>query len=149
VFIHPLPATLGFGLGIALLVAPLTTTVMSAVPIRNAGIGSAINNAVSRVGQPLVAAAIFLLVSGAFYATLAAAVPGTDPASPELRAALQPLNPPPPGMPPELVAAARAASTEAFHLAAVVMAALCAAGAVVNAVGLPRRASPAEATAGG
>lgn len=147
VFIDPLPAALGFGVGIALLVAPLTTTVMGAVPIRNAGIGSAINNAVSRVGQPLVAAVIFLLVSGAFYATLAQAVPGTDPASPALRAAFQPLNPPPPGTPAELLAAARVASTEAFHLAAVVMAALCGAGAVVNAVGLPRVAQPAEAPA--
>ncbi|HSL97494.1 MAG TPA: MFS transporter, partial [Candidatus Deferrimicrobiaceae bacterium] len=148
VFVDPLPATLGFGLGMALLVAPLTTTVMSAVPITNVGIGSAINNAVSRVSQPLVAAAIFLLVSGAFYAALAAAMPGTDPGSPELRAAFQPLNPPPAGTPAELVTATRAASTEAFHLAAVVMASLCGAGAVVNAIGLRPRA-PAERPAGG
>jgi EmrB/QacA subfamily drug resistance transporter len=146
VFTDPLPATIVFGIGISLLVAPLTTTVMGAVPTSNLGIGSAINNAVSRVGQPLVAAAIFLLVSGAFYGTLAAAIPGADPASSELRAMFQPLNPPAPGTSPDLVATARQASTEAFRVAAVVMAALCAAGAVVNAVGLDRRPRPSADT---
>ena len=78
--------TLLFGVGLALMVAPLTTGLMSSVPTRNAGIASAINNALSRVGQPLVAATVFIIVSGAFYANLASAVPGTDPASPQLRA---------------------------------------------------------------
>ena len=60
-----------FGIGIALLVAPLTTALMSSVPVRNAGLASAINNALSRVGQPLLAAAVFIVVSGAFYSALA------------------------------------------------------------------------------
>lgn len=150
VLVDPLPATIGFGIGMALLVAPLTTTVMGSVPLQNLGIGSAINNALSRVGQPLVAAAIFLFVSGSFYATLAAAIPGADPSSPALHAMFQPLNPPAPEVPPELVATAREASTQAFRLAAIVMAALCFAGAVVNAVGLsgasalPKPDVPAE-----
>ncbi len=144
VLVDPLPATFGFGIGMTLLVAPLTTTVMGAVPLPNLGIGSAINNALSRVGQPLVAAAIYLFVSGAFYATLAAAIPGTDPASPELRAAFQPLNPPAVGTPADLVATARAASTEAFRLAAVTMAALCGAGAAVSALGLARPSTSPE-----
>ncbi|HET8776347.1 MAG TPA: MFS transporter, partial [Candidatus Limnocylindria bacterium] len=45
-----------FGIGISMLVAPLTTALMSSVPVRNAGLGSAINNAVSRAGSPLVSA---------------------------------------------------------------------------------------------
>src|SRR5215218_9547792 len=102
----PLVATFTFGVGLALTVAPLTRWLLSSVPARNAGIASAINNALSRVGQPLVAAAVFIVVSGAFYASLAAAVPGTDPDSPELRSEYQPLNPPPPDADPELAAAA-------------------------------------------
>jgi EmrB/QacA subfamily drug resistance transporter len=136
VFIDPLPATILFGLGISLVVAPLTTALMGSVPVRNAGIASAINNALSRVGQPLVGAAVFIVVSGAFYSTIAAAVPGTDPSSPELRARYEAFHPPPKDAPPALAAAAKAASTDAFHLATLVGATLMFAGAAVNAVGL-------------
>jgi EmrB/QacA subfamily drug resistance transporter len=136
VLTDPIPATIIFGIGISLLVAPLTTALMGSVPVRNAGVASAINNALSRVGQPLVAAAVFIVVSGAFYSTLAAAVPGTDPSSPELRAQFEPLNPPPKDAAPELAAAAKVASTDAFHLAAAVAAGLMLAGAAVNAIGL-------------
>jgi EmrB/QacA subfamily drug resistance transporter len=134
--VGPLVATFTFGVGLALMVAPLTTGLMSSVPTRNAGIASAINNALSRVGQPLVAAAVFIVVSGAFYGSLAAAVPGTDPDSPQLRADYQPLNPPPPNADPALIAASKEASTDALHLAALVAAGLFAAGAAVNGVGL-------------
>ncbi len=136
VFVDILPAMVLFGIGISLIVAPLTSTLMSSVPVRNAGIGSAINNAVSRVGQPLLSAVIFIVVSGAFYGTLADRVPGADPTSPELRAQVQPLNPPQPGAPEPVQEAARIASTDAFHLAATVCAVLLAAGAVVNWIGL-------------
>ncbi len=146
--VGPLVAALTFGVGLALMVAPLTTGLMSSVPTRNAGIASAINNALSRVGQPLVAAAFFVIVSGAFYGALAAAAPGTDPNAPELRSAFQPLNPPPDGADPALASAAKEASTEAFHLAVIVGAGLLIAGAVVNGVGL-RPEDAAKAGAGG
>ena len=42
-----LPAVLVFGVGISLVVAPLTTTLMGSVPVRNSGLASAINNAIS------------------------------------------------------------------------------------------------------
>lgn len=136
VFIDVLPAVILFGIGIALVVAPLTTTLMSSVPVRNAGLGSAINNAISRVGQPLLSAIIFIVVSGTFYVTLASLVPGLDPGSESLRTAVQPLNPPVPGTSSDIVAAALIASTDAYHLAAVVAAALLVAGAAVNWFGL-------------
>ena len=136
VLTDPLPSILLFGIGISLVVAPLTSTLMSSIPVRNAGLGSAINNALSRVGQPLMAAVVFIAVTGAFYAALAAAVPGTDISAPQVRDAFQPLNPPPAGADPLLAAAARAASTDAFHLAAAVSALLLVAGAAVNFVGL-------------
>ncbi|HYN70713.1 MAG TPA: MFS transporter [Candidatus Eisenbacteria bacterium] len=132
----PVAAMLVFGFGIAMVVAPLTTTLMSSVPVDRAGLGSAINNAISRVGQPLVSAAVFIAVTGSFYAALAAAAPGLDPSDPGLRASIQPLNPPPPGTPEVLVRAARIASTDAFHLAALVSAALLVAGGLVNWYGL-------------
>jgi EmrB/QacA subfamily drug resistance transporter len=143
--VGPLIGTLLFGVGLALMVAPLTTGLMSSVPTRNAGIASAVNNALSRVGQPLVAAAFFVIVSGAFYAALAAAAPGTDPNSPELRSSFQPLNPPPGNADPALAAAAKEASTEAFHLAVLVGAGLLIGGAAVNFVGLrPEDAAKAD-----
>jgi EmrB/QacA subfamily drug resistance transporter len=132
----PLPAILVFGIGIALVVAPLTSTLMGSVPVERAGVASAINNALSRVGQPLVSAAIFVLVTDRFYASLAARVPGLDPKAPDLRESVQPLNAPGAGVGAAIAEAARLASAEAFHAAILVVAGLLLAGALVNWVGL-------------
>ncbi len=59
-----LPGVLLFGLGMTITVAPLTSAILGAISERQAGIGSAINNAVSRVAG-LIAIALLGLIVGA------------------------------------------------------------------------------------
>jgi EmrB/QacA subfamily drug resistance transporter len=138
-----LPGYLVFGAGLTLMVAPLTTALMASVPTDKAGVASAINNAISRVGPQLAGALIFVAIAASFYSALASRAPGLNTASPTVRQQFAPLNRPAPGTPPPEVAAAREASTHAFHLAMLVGAGLLVAGAAVNAVGI-RNPSPAE-----
>jgi len=57
-----LPAVLIFGLGLVLMVAPLTATVLAAAPEEHAGIASGVNNAVARAGGLLAVAALPVVV---------------------------------------------------------------------------------------
>jgi EmrB/QacA subfamily drug resistance transporter len=136
-----LPGLLIFGIGIMVMVAPLTAALMASIPVRNAGVASAINNAISEVGPQLVGALVFVVITGAFYAQLAARVPGLDTSSPAIRLQIAPLNPVAPGAQAPLVAAVRAASTNAFHLAMLVGVALLLVGAIINAAGVENTAS--------
>jgi EmrB/QacA subfamily drug resistance transporter len=57
-FTGVLPGMLVFAVGLVLLVAPLTSSVLAAAPDRFAGIASGINNAVARTGSLLAVAAL-------------------------------------------------------------------------------------------
>src|SRR6185436_8964510 len=92
-----------FGLGISLVVAPLTSTLMSSIPTRNAGLGSAINNAVSRVGTPLLGAVLFIIVSATFYTSLGSQVSGLNTDDAAVRTTFPPLNQPTEQVSPEQV----------------------------------------------
>jgi len=88
-----LPASIIFGLGLSLLVAPLTTALMRSVPAHNAGLGSAINNAISRVGPQLAGALVFVFITASFYSYIATRRADINVNDPAFRKAVSPLNP--------------------------------------------------------
>lgn len=157
-FVDLLPALLTFGIGIAIMVAPLTTALMRSVPSHNSGLASAINNAISRVGPQLFGAVIFVTISATFYANFDDALmerrgtPTERVESIDARDEIAPLNRPDPELGSDITAAAAEASTDALRLAMLVGAALCFLGAIVNGIGIrneqlhtEERTGPAEA----
>jgi EmrB/QacA subfamily drug resistance transporter len=123
-----LPAILVFGLGLSATVAPLTATVLDAVPEHRVGIASGINNGVSRVAGLLAIAVLGAVISARFDA-IAGGVSGGP-----------------------LTADAAAASTSAFHLGIVIAGILMILGGIASGLWIenPRRrveAVPAGAAA--
>jgi MFS family permease len=58
-----LPPLAVFGAGLAALITPITATVLASVDARHSGIASAVNNALSRLGQ-MIAVAVLPLAAG-------------------------------------------------------------------------------------
>ncbi len=116
------------------MVAPLTTALMTSVSAQYSGVGSAINNAISRVGPQLAGAVIFIMITANFYAGLSGT--GLDVRSDAVRKDVPPLNAPAQSVEPEIKLAAREASTDSFHLAMLIAAGLLLAGAAANAAGI-------------
>ena len=114
-----LPAVLVFGLGLSMTVAPLTNTVLGAVPQHHAGVASGANNAISRVAGLLAIAAVGAVVAAQFGSALderagrARAEPGAARGG-RARSRTRPLSG---GVPahPELDAPVEAASVHAFR----------------------------------
>ena len=153
-FVDLLPALVTFGIGIAIMVAPLTTALMRSVPSHNSGLASAINNAISRVGPQLFGAVIFVTISATFYANFDDALmerrhgPSQQTAGFDARDEIAPLNRPSPELGDDVVAAAAEASTDALRLAMLVGAGLCFLGAIVNGIGIRNEQLHAEERAG-
>jgi EmrB/QacA subfamily drug resistance transporter len=149
-----LPATLLFGLGLAMTVAPLTATVLQAAERRHAGIASGVNNAIARVAALLAIAAVGAVVSAQFGAHVqerlgdrVAADRATQAYVDEARE--RPLTVPDARVDPATQAAVRDANVEAFHSGMIVAGLLMIAGGLIALVGIenPRPQEVAAAAA--
>lgn len=68
--VDALPGVLVFGVGLTATVAPLTNTVLGAVPQSNAGVASGVNNQVARVASLIAIAAVGAIVAAVFEGSL-------------------------------------------------------------------------------
>jgi EmrB/QacA subfamily drug resistance transporter len=120
-----LPGLVLYGLGLAMIVAPITAAAMTAAPDRYAGVAAGVNSTFSRLGSLFAIAVLGLVVSLVFAAR------ADDPDLVPLALGEDS---------PEFVAA----STDAFRAAMIVAAALAVAGAAA-ALGYSRRPQALEA----
>ncbi len=137
-----LPAVLVFGLGLAATVAPLTATVLGAVPGGHSGLASGTNNAVARIASLLAIAAVGAAVSAAFVSR----IDRVRVLSPRVRTSIrtQPLVTSAPGVPPKDHTLLVDASVHAFHVGMEIAAALAALGGVIALIGIENPARPAR-----
>jgi EmrB/QacA subfamily drug resistance transporter len=155
-----LPALLIFALGLSIVVAPLTATVLSDADERNAGIASAVNNAIARVAGLIAIAAIGALVASQYGARLEEEL-GAAAARPAVRAALTELGDRPfairrpaglePATAARLVRAQEEASVASFRFGIGIAVVLVGLGGLLGFAGIrnPRRAVAAEHCPGG
>jgi Major Facilitator Superfamily len=155
-----LPGILLFSLGLSITVAPLTAAILAGVDQREAGIGSAVNNAVARVAGLIATVAIGALVAAQFSASLDHHLAG-QPLTARGRAAVIEAKQLTLGRPPvadlpghEAVAitvASEESSLQAFRIGIGVASALVIIGGLIGAAGIrnPRRAVQAKQCLGG
>ncbi|MDQ3721505.1 MAG: MFS transporter [Actinomycetota bacterium] len=136
-----LPATLVFGLGLAMTVAPLTTTVLEAADRRHAGIASGVNNAIARVAGLLAIAAVGLVVSAQFATQVDRRLGAPAQRDGATRAYVgeareRPLTIPDGPVAARTRAAVREANVTAFHRGMIVSGLLMIAGGLIAAAGI-------------
>lgn len=119
------------GLGMAQVVSPLSTAVMTSVEDKDTGAASGINNAVSRVGGLIAVAAM-----GSLAAWVYARMTGNVPGMPGFG------EPPAPGLAANLDAARVAASDSAFTAVAATTTLLCVLSSLTAWLTVPGQASP-------
>ena len=143
-----LPASLLFGLGLAITVAPLTATVLQAADRRHAGVASGVNNAIARIAGLLAIAAVGAVVSAQFSAQVQERLDG-DRLDPVARAyvaeaAERPLTVPAATVSERVRAEVTAADVHAFRAGMIVSGLLMLAGGILAAAGIenPRRHDP-------
>ncbi len=154
------PGILVFSLGLSMTVAPLTAAVLAGVETSQAGIASAVNNAVARVAGLLGTAAVGAAVAASFVSGLDSNLAGR-PLGPPAKAAVAEAKRLPLGRPSTaglpraqasaITLAADDASLKSFHLGLGIATVLVAAGGLAGAVGVrnPGRAVSAEECEGG
>jgi EmrB/QacA subfamily drug resistance transporter len=158
-FADLLPALLVYSLGLAVTVAPLTATVLADADESDAGIASAINNAIARTAGLLATAAVGAVLASSYAAALDDAVAG-QPLGPEAEAQVaaareRVMAPVPSGLPAADQEAVRQAvqdaGVETFHRSAILGAAMVALGGLLGGLLLRncKRPTAAEGCAGG
>jgi EmrB/QacA subfamily drug resistance transporter len=155
-----LPGVLLFSLGLAITVAPLTAAILAGIEEAEAGIGSAVNNAVARVAGLIATVAIGAVVAGQFSASLDHKLAGR-PLTPRGQVAVAQAKqltlgrPSVAGLPPREAAAITVASgqssLEAFRVSIGIASALVIIGGLIGAAGIrnPRRVVRASQCSGG
>jgi EmrB/QacA subfamily drug resistance transporter len=133
--------------GMALTMTPLTTLIMSAVPVGKAGVGSAMNDTTRELGGALGVAVLGSLVTSTYTSSISDAVSGLSSADASVAesglvgaySVAQDLG----GSGAALIAAAEQAFVDGLGTAAIVGAVVVAAAAVISARTLPRHQRPA------
>ena len=130
--------------GIAMTISPMTAAIMSVVPPRRAGAGSAMNDATRELGAALGVAVLGSVAASRYSAGIAHAIAPLSPgdqatASASLGAALQTAARLPQALAGPLVSAAEHAFVSGIHIAAFTGAVLCACAALVSLKFMPRR----------
>ena len=151
-----LPGLLVFSLGLSIAVAPLTAAVLADADEAQAGIASAVNNAVARTAALVATAAVGAVLASSFAGKVEeqAAAFSLPPAAQVLVDETKDLTlgvAAGAGIPAELTRATSDAAVDTFHLALMIGAVLMAAGGVLGLVGIrnPTRDVCAEDCAGG
>jgi EmrB/QacA subfamily drug resistance transporter len=155
-----LPAILVFSLGLSITVAPLTAAILAGVPEREAGIGSAVNNAVARVAGLIATVTLGALVAAQFSSSLDQSV-ARRPLTPAGQAAVAEAKrltlgrPSVANVPPReaatITAGSNTASVDAFRLGIEVAGGLVIIGGLIGGAGIrnPRRVVQAQHCRGG
>jgi EmrB/QacA subfamily drug resistance transporter len=155
-----LPGILIFSLGLSITVAPLTAAILAGIDQSEAGIGSAVNNAVARVAGLIATVTVGALVAAQFSSSLDHKLAG-QPLTPGGHAAVAQAKqltfgqPSVAGLPPReaavITVASGQSSLEAFRLGIGVVGGLVIIGGLIGAVGIrnPRRAVKASQCPGG
>lgn len=155
-----LPGVLLFSLGLSITVAPLTAAILAGIDQHEAGIGSAVNNAVARVAGLLATVGVGALVAAQFSSSLDRKL-AAEPLTPRGHLAIAQAKqltlgrPTVAGLPPHEAAAITIASgqssLEAFRVGIGVTTVLVIIGGLVGAAGIrnPRRVVRAGECPGG
>ncbi len=135
-----LPAIILFGIGLAVTVAPLTSAILGDVPPGQAGIASAVNNAVARVAGLLAVAAVGAVVAAQFSSIVTQKMATSSIPQETIAAAKQitfQTTPPKPYQHDTVFAQAlSSASVSAFHTGVLTISGLMIAGGTISLIGI-------------
>ncbi|HSX45388.1 MAG TPA: MFS transporter [Candidatus Saccharimonadia bacterium] len=145
------PGIVVFGIGLSVTVAPLTAAILGDVPKEQAGIASAVNNAVARIAGLLAVAAVGAVIAAQFahivdqkMASTAVSHGAVDSAK---QVSLETTPPAPYQHDQRFKDALTSASVTAFHSGLITVVGLLAGGGVISLIGIRNPQKPAKAEA--